>query len=85
MQQKNAHIIIFDIHSEYKSALTLADEQKFSLNYLDVEKLRLPYWLMNSEELESIFIESNEANSHNQVWVIMIGSEIGYGDEQNGE
>ena len=67
MQQKNAHIIIFDIHSEYKSAFTLADEQKFSLNYLDVEKLKLPYWLMNSEELESIFIESNEANSHNQI------------------
>ena len=67
MRQKNAHIIIFDIHSEYKSAFTLADEQKFSLNYLDVEKLKLPYWLMNSEELESIFIESNESNSHNQI------------------
>lgn len=66
-QQKNAHIIIFDIHSEYKSAFTLQDEEKFSLNYLDVEKLKLPYWLMNSEELESIFIESNEKNSHNQV------------------
>ena len=66
-QQKNAHIIIFDILSEYRSAFSLIEEQKFSLNYLDVEKLKLPYWLMNSEELESIFIESNEANSHNQV------------------
>ena len=66
-QQKNAHIIIFDIHSEYRSAFSLKEKQKFSLNYLDVEKLKLPYWLMNSEELESIFIESNEANSHNQV------------------
>lgn len=65
--QKNTHIIIFDIHSEYKSAFFLDDQQNFSLNYLDVEKLKLPYWLMNSEELESIFIESNEANSHNQV------------------
>ncbi len=67
VQQKNAHIIIFDIHSEYRSAFSLEEKQKFSLNYLDVEKLKLPYWLMNSEELESIFIESNEANSHNQV------------------
>ncbi len=66
-QQKNAHIIIFDMHSEYRSAFSLKEKQKFSLNYLDVEKLKLPYWLMNSEELESIFIESNEANSHNQV------------------
>ena len=65
--QKNAHIIIFDIHSEYKAAFSLEEQQGFSLNYLDVEKLKLPYWLMNSEELESIFIESNEANSHNQV------------------
>ena len=65
--QKNAHIIIFDIHSEYKSAFTLDEKQEFSLNYLDVERMKLPYWLMNSEELESIFIESNEANSHNQV------------------
>lgn len=66
-EQKNAHIIIFDIHSEYKAAFSLEESQKFSLNYLDVEKLKLPYWLMNSEELESIFIESNEANSHNQI------------------
>lgn len=65
--QKNAHIIIFDIHSEYKAAFSLEEQQGFSLNYLDVEKLKLPYWLMNSEELESIFIESNEANSHNQI------------------
>lgn len=66
-QQKNSHIIIFDIHSEYKSAFELDDEQHFKLNNLDIEKLKLPYWLMNSEELESLFIESNEANSHNQV------------------
>ncbi len=65
--QKNTHIIIFDIHSEYKAAFSLDEQQAFSLNYLDVEKLKLPYWLMNSEELEAIFIESNEANSHNQV------------------
>lgn len=66
-KQKNAHIIIFDIHSEYKAAFTMKDSQKFSVNYLDVEKLKLPYWLMNSEELESLFIESNESNSHNQI------------------
>ncbi|NFR24835.1 ATP-binding protein [Clostridium sporogenes] len=64
---QNSHIIIFDIHSEYKSAFTIEKDEKFSLNYLDVEKLKLPYWLMNCEELESLFIESNEANSHNQI------------------
>ncbi len=64
---KNAHIIIFDIHSEYRSAFTLDEQESFSLNCLDVEKLCLPYWLMNSQELEALFIESNELNSHNQI------------------
>lgn len=64
---RNAHIVIFDVHSEYKSAFSIEANEKFSLNYLDVEKLKLPYWLMNSEELESLFIESNENNSHNQI------------------
>lgn len=56
----NSHIIVFDIHGEYASAFPDA-------NILDVEQLVLPYWLMNSEELEEMFIESNENNSHNQV------------------
>jgi uncharacterized protein len=64
---KNAHVIIFDIHSEYKSAFEIDSTENFNLNALDVDKLKLPYWLMNSEELESLFIESNEQNSHNQV------------------
>lgn len=64
---KNSHIIIFDIHSEYNNAFNLEEKEKFNLNNLDVEKLCIPYWLMNSEELESLFIESNEMNSHNQI------------------
>ncbi|MEK3795565.1 ATP-binding protein [Paenibacillus sp. FSL R7-0204] len=64
---KNSHIVIFDIHSEYAAAFTLEEDQNFTLNDLTVDKIKLPYWLMNSEELEAIFIESNESNSHNQV------------------
>lgn len=66
-EQKNSHIIIFDIHSEYKSAFEIDASENFNCNTLDVDKLQLPYWLMNSEELEALFIESNEQNSHNQV------------------
>lgn len=66
-EQKNSHIIIFDIHSEYKSAFNIDESENFNCNILDVDKLQLPYWLMNSEELEALFIESNEQNSHNQV------------------
>ncbi len=65
--QKNSHILIFDIHSEYKSAFDLHKDEKFTLNILDVDSLKLPYWLMNSEDLETIFIEGNENNHHNQV------------------
>ncbi len=56
----NSHIIIFDLHGEYKTAFPKA-------RVMGVDELRLPYWLMNSEELEEMFIESNEQNSHNQV------------------
>jgi len=54
----NSHIIIFDIHSEYKSAFPDA-------NNLGIADLILPYWLLTSEELEELFIDT-EANDHNQ-------------------
>jgi DNA helicase HerA-like ATPase len=54
----NSHIIIFDIHSEYKSAFPTA-------NFIDISNLILPYWLLNSEELEEFFLDT-EANDHNQ-------------------
>ncbi len=66
-KQNNSHVVIFDIHDEYTAAFTLEKEESFTLSRLDIDTLQLPYWLMNSEELESMFIESNEANSHNQV------------------
>ena len=66
-KQNNSHVVIFDIHDEYTAAFTLQKGQSFTLNRLDIDSLQLPYWLMNSEELESMFIESNEQNSHNQV------------------
>lgn len=66
-EQNNSHIVVFDIHDEYSAAFTLDQDELFTLSRLDIDSLQLPYWLMNSEELESMFIESNEANSHNQV------------------
>lgn len=66
-KQNNSHVVIFDLHDEYTAAFSLDEEQSFTLNQLDIDSLHLPYWLMNSEELESMFIESNEYNSHNQV------------------
>jgi len=65
--QKNSHVIIFDMHSEYASAFTMDESQNFNLNLLNVDTLKLPYWLMNSEELESLFIEGSEQGAHNQI------------------
>lgn len=56
----NTHILLFDLHGEYKTAFPKSKKH-------DVSNLVLPYWLMNSEELEEMFIESNENNSHNQI------------------
>lgn len=63
---KNSHIVIFDIHAEYESAFSIKDDV-FSLNSLNIVNILLPYWLMNSEELETLFIETNENNSYNQI------------------
>ena len=47
----NSHVIIFDIHAEYKSAFP-------SANHIDISNLVLPYWMLNSEELEEFFLGS---------------------------
>lgn len=54
----NSHIVIFDIHSEYKSAFPTA-------NYIDISTLVLPYWMLTSDELQELFIDT-EVNDHNQ-------------------
>lgn len=56
----NSHIVLFDIHGEYKKAFPNG-------NHIDSENIKIPYWLFDSEELADLFIESNEMNSHNQV------------------
>jgi energy-coupling factor transporter ATP-binding protein EcfA2 len=57
----NSHIILFDIHSEYKTAFPDA-------NFINTANLALPYWLLNSEELEEFFLDT-EANDHNQRYI----------------
>lgn len=54
----NSHVIVFDIHSEYKSAFPQS-------NHIDISNLVLPYWMLNGEELEEFFLDT-ESNDHNQ-------------------
>lgn len=55
----NSHIIIFDIHAEYGTAFDAA-------NQLDSESMIIPYWLLNSEELEELFLDAGDNNNYNQ-------------------
>lgn len=55
----NSHVVIFDIHSEYKTAFPDA-------NFVDVTNLNLPYWLLNSDELEEILLDTGERDNYNQ-------------------
>lgn len=55
----NSHILIFDLHSEYAAAFPKA-------NVITVDDLVLPYWLLNEDEMEDMFLESGDNNNYNQ-------------------
>jgi hypothetical protein len=55
----NSHIVIFDIHGEYKSAFP-------SANLLCADDIVLPYWLLNDGEMDDMFLESGDSNNYNQ-------------------
>lgn len=60
-QLNNSHVVIFDIHSEYKSAFPGA-------NLIDINNLVLPYWMLNSDELQELFLDT-DSNDHNQRYI----------------
>lgn len=55
----NSHIVLFDIHGEYRSAFPDA-------NLLSAEDIVLPYWLLSDGEMEDMFLESGDSNNYNQ-------------------
>lgn len=57
----NSHVVIFDIHSEYKAAFPNA-------NLIDTKNLVLPYWMLNSDELQELFLDT-DSNDHNQRYI----------------
>lgn len=64
-----SNIIVFDLHGEY-SELSYASHLRIpgpeDLTSSDAELLFLPYWLMNFEELQAMFVETSEFSAHNQ-------------------
>ncbi len=68
----SSNLIVFDLHGEYRK-LSYADHLRIpgpdDLGATNSKLLYLPYWLMNAEELISMFIDRSEFSAHNQTLV----------------
>lgn len=66
----SSNLIVFDLHGEYKS-LSYARQLRIpgpeDLGISNDELLYLPYWLLNAEEMQSMFIDSSSFSAQNQV------------------
>jgi len=65
-----SNLIVFDLHGEY-SKLSYARHLRIpgpdELGTASDELLYLPYWLLNAEEMQAMFIDRSEFSAHNQV------------------
>ena len=69
---KSSNLIVFDLHGEYRNltyARHLAIPGPEDLGKTDEKLLYLPYWLLNAEEMQAMFIDGSEFSAHNQVMV----------------
>ncbi|MCY4519143.1 MAG: ATP-binding protein [Caldilineaceae bacterium] len=68
----SANVIVLDLHGEY-GELSYAQHLRIpgpeQIEKPDEELLFLPYWLLNAEELQAMFVDRSEFNAHNQVTV----------------
>lgn len=66
----SSNVIVFDLHGEYRE-LSYARHLRIpgpeELGKTDDSLLFLPYWLLNAEELQAMFIDRSEFSAHNQV------------------
>jgi len=66
----SSNLIVFDLHGEYRE-LSYARHLRIpgpeELGKSDSALLFLPYWLLNTEELQAMFIDRSEFSAHNQV------------------
>ena len=66
----SSNLIVFDLHGEY-SNLSYARHLRIpgpeELGQIDDSLLFLPYWLLNAEELQAMFVDRSEFSAHNQV------------------
>jgi len=65
-----SNFIVFDLHGEYRNlsyARHLRVPGPEELGKSSDEFLYLPYWLLNAEEMQAMFIDRSEFSAHNQV------------------
>jgi energy-coupling factor transporter ATP-binding protein EcfA2 len=66
----STNMIVFDLHGEYRE-LSYAKQLRIpgpeDLGVASEELLYLPYWLLNAEEMQTLFIDQSEFTAHNQV------------------
>lgn len=66
----SSNMIVLDLHGEY-GKLSYAKHLRVpgpeELGKADDALLFLPYWLLNAEELQAMFIDRSETSAHNQV------------------
>lgn len=66
----SSNIIVFDLHGEYRQ-LSYARHLRIpgpeDLGTSSDKLLYLPYWLLNADELQAMFIDRSEFSAHNQV------------------
>lgn len=72
-QLPSSNLVVFDLHGEYKE-LSYARQVRVpgpdEVDVNDDSLLFLPYWLLNSEEIQSLFVDRSEFSAHNQVVVV---------------
>ena len=75
-----ANLIVFDLHGEYRK-LSYARHLRIpgpeELGTSIDELLYLPYWLLNAEEMQAMFIDRSEFSAHNQVMVFQDAVVVG--------
>jgi hypothetical protein len=63
-QFPETNVIILDIHNEYRSAFPNVS------HHIDIAQFELPYWLMNFEEVQEMFVDERDENASSQITVL---------------
>ncbi len=60
----DTNIVILDIHNEYEKAFPGSN------NHISVAEIELPFWLMNFEEVQEMFIDERDEYASSQITVL---------------